>query len=341
MRVKHVMKPSMVAHVWAAQSQDSARVAHGSFYFEGPTIYSWGSHFPIAMFVTNKKGQRAVLWNDRTYSSSTSAHQYEVRQALHGLNLPEFPVPNLCGMAWGDSDTKVLESYLASAAASLKAFDAPRIRPNTRLSHYRAALHDYGRFEAYAKFFGIRRKAPKLPAKVLAKLADVEAKGALQDRAKALQDAAREVRRAADYAAWQAREPERAAERARYEAKRKEEDRVRLEEKDQRRAAWIAGEEVELYGNEFERGEPTLLRVFGDNVETSRGAEVPVDHSKRLWPIIQRIMKSGTPYVRNGHTEHVGHFTVDRIDPTGDMQIGCHSIPFAETAKIAVVLGLV
>ncbi len=48
-----------VIHVWANQSLP--RMRYRNCYFEGPTVYSYGAHFPMATFVTNAKGQRAVL----------------------------------------------------------------------------------------------------------------------------------------------------------------------------------------------------------------------------------------------------------------------------------------
>jgi hypothetical protein len=87
--MRHVMDNDMVAHVWAAQSQDDARNPQRNFYFEGDTIYSYGRHFPIARFVD---GKRAVLFTTRTYSNTTAGHIHTVRRALHGLNLPVFHI---------------------------------------------------------------------------------------------------------------------------------------------------------------------------------------------------------------------------------------------------------
>lgn len=43
-------------------------------YFEGPTIFSYGSHFPIATHVTNARGERAVIFTRETYSVTTQKH---------------------------------------------------------------------------------------------------------------------------------------------------------------------------------------------------------------------------------------------------------------------------
>ena len=52
-RTRYVYPSDMVAHLWANKSQDSARESGGRFYFVGDTIYSYGSHFPIARHVEN------------------------------------------------------------------------------------------------------------------------------------------------------------------------------------------------------------------------------------------------------------------------------------------------
>lgn len=85
--MKHVFTDiSHIAHLWANQLQDSARNS-GNFYFEGKTIFSYGSHFPIARHVTNERGENAVLFTERGYSVTTSKHISVVRQAASHLNL--------------------------------------------------------------------------------------------------------------------------------------------------------------------------------------------------------------------------------------------------------------
>lgn len=67
-----------VAHKWASQSQESARNSSGSIYFDGPTIYSYGSHFPIASFHGG-----LVLFTTASYSTSTSQHVNAARSAVN------------------------------------------------------------------------------------------------------------------------------------------------------------------------------------------------------------------------------------------------------------------
>lgn len=85
--MKHVFTDiSTIAHMWANQLQDSARNS-GNFYYNGNTIYSYGSHFPIAKHIVNDKGEKATLFTERTYSVTTSSHLSVVRQAVRHLNV--------------------------------------------------------------------------------------------------------------------------------------------------------------------------------------------------------------------------------------------------------------
>lgn len=79
--MRYVVDSPMVAHLWAHQSQDSAR--NGSnFYFEGKNIYSYGSHFRCASVETNRQGRKAYLVTTRTYSNTTAKHMGMVRSAI-------------------------------------------------------------------------------------------------------------------------------------------------------------------------------------------------------------------------------------------------------------------
>ena len=59
-RKKHVFDTGEIPHLWAHRTQDEARNCQGNLYFTGDTIYSYGSHFPIARHVTNDSGERAL-----------------------------------------------------------------------------------------------------------------------------------------------------------------------------------------------------------------------------------------------------------------------------------------
>jgi len=58
-------------------------------------------------------------------------------------------------------------------------------------------------------------------------------------------------------------------------------------------------------------------------------------------PIVFAIQEGKRePYQTNGHTIHLGHYTLDRIDADGTVKAGCHIIPFEEVEYIAGQLGV-
>ncbi len=59
---------SEVAHFWANRIQ--SEVHSGNVFFEGDSIYSYGTHFELARRVK----PHVVLFNPESYSSSTSKH---------------------------------------------------------------------------------------------------------------------------------------------------------------------------------------------------------------------------------------------------------------------------
>lgn len=94
-RTKHVFPTDEIAHLWAHKTQDDARNHGGNFYFDGDTIYSYGSHFPIARHVTNDKGEAAILFTNRTWGPTTAKHVGQVRRAIpHGVPVFEVHDPS-------------------------------------------------------------------------------------------------------------------------------------------------------------------------------------------------------------------------------------------------------
>jgi hypothetical protein len=84
-----------------------------------------------------------------------------------------------------------------------------------------------------------------------------------------------------------------------------------------------------------------LLRVNGEQIETSQGARIPLDHAPRIWRFVKAVIARGEAYQRNGHTEHAGEFAIDRIEADGTMKAGCHVIPYAEIERMARTLGYI
>jgi hypothetical protein len=287
------------AHVWAQQNEDTycGRSSDGRMFFEGASIFSYRSSWTIARFVTNKRGQRAVLFNSDTCSISTAKHTHHAHNAVRGLGFPVFELPN----PERDPDKEQTRRYFfdklshainlvthARTNAEWRMRDAERIANNAN---------------ALSAFFGWRwrLKRPEWSPEFIA-----------QAKTRAAKEKAK-----------------RAAETKRKEALRQADIKDRI-------TAWLAGENVSTWGY----AGPVLLRVLGDNIQTSRGATVPVSHAKRAWPLIKACKESATAWRSNGHSLPIGHFNVDRIEADGTLKIGCHVIEYGELERIARTLGV-
>ncbi|MES2113199.1 MAG: hypothetical protein V4577_30895 [Bacteroidota bacterium] len=82
-----------VAHHWANRIGQEAKASN--LFFEQENIYSYGYHFLIAKHVENGRGEKAVLFTQRTYSMSTTAHTNLARQASGHLVKLSVPDPDL------------------------------------------------------------------------------------------------------------------------------------------------------------------------------------------------------------------------------------------------------
>lgn len=141
-----------------------------------------------------------------------------------------------------------------------------------------------------------------------------------------------------------------AAERARERAER---ERIAAMTADERRAAWEAGELDRQHVRDVETISGPLLRavapeidgctVTGGTLETSQGATVPLRHAFRVFQFVAACRaerKGWTPGAWGPRHIRVGHFTLDRIDSTGDFVAGCHSIKWPEVSRLAERLGV-
>ena len=80
--MKKVNTPQTTAHLFATQTQTESRTPNGSLYFNGKSIYSYGSHFCIAKFIDDK----TLLFTERRYSNTTAKHISVVYYATSHIN---------------------------------------------------------------------------------------------------------------------------------------------------------------------------------------------------------------------------------------------------------------
>ncbi len=301
-RQKHVFDTGEIPHLWAHRTQDDARNRQGNLHFNGDTIYSYGSHFPIARHVTNRTGERAVLFTTATYSVTTSGHCSAVRSAIpSGMRVFHVPEVYPDTHTVKDSHEQNLKHYAETTEEHAAKCARSRLSFNKEW-HHKQAQELRMEALAYCKFFGLPnphiKAIPALDSKLLENIRKLEA--------------------------------QRAAEKAEQTKRERAEAIARQQELITK---WRTGH---YSGCLYDV--PVMLRIDGNEVLTSRGVRFPVSHAKRALAFVRKIRVSGEAYVRNGHTIHLGHYAIDRIEPEGTVKAGCHVVSWEEIERIAPVL---
>lgn len=296
MRERHVYDTSEIAHLWVAHNLDgnplteARNSGRSNFYFDGPTIYSYGSHFPCGVFI-ERKGQKAVLLNTDGYSVTTSGHKSMTAGALHNREIPAFHV-TLHDSA--RTDARNLSAWRKDYAAQVgrELLKAKRSRQNQEYN-LQTAAETYREALAFCKFFGLRPIAAQ--DSLLSDAVNAKAIAAKQEKA---------------------------------EAKKRD------AEAQERLVKWLAGDS--MYSPHYKDPQGFCrLRIAGDEVQTTLGATVPLDHARRAYGIISKLKTTGAlPWESNGHTIPVGNYKLERIDADGNLKAGCHSIPWSEVERI-------
>ncbi len=323
MRQRHVYQTQEIAHLWAHQTQQSARNQQNNFYFDGPTIYSYGGHFPIASHVTGTRKRKAVLITTRGYGNTTSGHICKVRgsipagvQKFYVLH-PELGCIHLSYGAMVD-DIKTSQLWLADPPKRTRKLTIAR-----RSWELCSAICDANMF---AEFFGIRKRL-RLPSSL----------ESCRDESKLVF--------AAEVKAIAAREKCR-LERARIEAQEREQERTRV--RIENLPEWIGGAPF-AFNRRYEYALGNLpeayLRIDPSDpatVHTTQGATVPLSDVQNALPVILRgienVIASGQAWHSNGQSIRVGHYTLDRIESDGTVVIGCHRFERVEVQRFAGVV---
>ncbi len=320
-----------VAHIWAQQNQASGRTPTRHCYFDGKTIYSYGSHFPLATFVEHK-GEKIVIRNTDRYSVTTSDHQgavYKATSHFKRISCDTETIRFLVGYEGralkGDKKeifTKSTRKELA-CALSVKAQRAlanaatsasKRRKPYLVQSDIASGLSAYSSAVELLAIYGLKI-SPSVRKMAEALQSDLGA--TLELHKKALAADARKKEKAL-------KEKKAALEKAAVEAK----------------AKWRAGEQLEYKELNALRCVAPILRIKGEAIETSHNVEFPLEHGVKAWPVLKAIIASGKPWHKNGHTIHLGHYQIDKVE-NGNIFAGCHTVPFSEVERIAKELNLV
>lgn len=293
---------AQLAHVWAQNRHASGDGSN--FFFCGPTIYSFGRHFPIARFTdATAGGLPVVLFTiENGWGGYTGRHIGHARNALHGLNVEviECLEPgtrdgrhNSRELSQEDQHAANVEDYGARYLDALKAAALARSRGPQHIE----------RAEQLRQWCALYCEAFAL-----------------------------------DVPAWVTDEapanlPEIRARAAKHAAEEKDRKRAKLAGD---AAEWRAGGRAELpyaYPD-------TLLRLSrnGRHVETSRGASVPVSDARRLWRLVAQCVATATGLTTPPPVA-VGAFELRSISREGCCIVGCHTLDYSESLAFAAAQG--
>lgn len=244
------MSSQEVTHTWAHRRQPLARNSNKSLYFGGDTIFSYGSHFPIARHLNS--GTIAITTSSA--SITTGRHINLVRRAIPGHKKLIF-VSSPC-MTAGTADRDRAESEATQLLESAAKRRSPARRDDDRAS----ALNVAEQFNAYAEAIGSGQRIDT------ARIASADL--------------------AALRMALVRRQEQEAIDRRRLEA----EAGVRLAKQVEswRNFGPVPSQEIRSapVALRYFQGANTEMSA----ITTSRGAEIPEADARRLWPVIRRVM---------------------------------------------------
>ena len=330
--VKLVHENSMVRHLWANQSQETARSGNGNLSFKGPILFSYST--PIAAILTAADGSKVALITSRTFSVTTSG-KHMPRGDWRG---PTFYAPHIpASLSEFNVDyahSHNLQAFKRDYEEALATYAAERATQPDRLNDKRGLVHDRAvRYARYAALFA-------LVADILPFDADIAA----ADEKRAIRDAhlmtpaaiAKRAKAQAERAALAAQKAERdlLAQRERH--------RIARLEAAGHLAAWKEGNLNYIpYEAQTDDNGGAYLRVVDNELQTSQGARVPLAHAIAVFKVVAECKRTGTSWgERDPAILRVGSFKVDRIFENGDFKAGCHRINWSESERIAQTLGL-
>ncbi len=357
--MRQVYNNDMVAHLWANQSQESARSNKCNFHFSGVVLYSYNT--PIANFVTDKHGNRVALVYNGSYSITTSSHQSYARSALGYSDnkvTPYFDVPHI-GVSGGYNQDynnqyhqQNVDDMLSSYSNRIKA--AKRTRDLNEWQKPDSLLNE---IKSYFEHFDVTITLPNLESDWQSVVEHHAAKQTPEKVAKREKERLARVERSRrDYREVRGIYNENLSS---YYSHRDDsiftpEDRAERQAnlsllQADKIAAWRNGT-----GYQLPYLSNVLMRVRGDNVETSRGATFPIEHARKAFPLVKACREHGRTFDRNGHSgeyvtfdihntfsSRLGHFHIDKIDMGGNVTAGCHYVEWCEIEHVARQLDLI
>ena len=308
-RQKNVYKTAEIPHLWFHKTQQSARNHGGNLFFDGDTIYSYGYHFQIARHVTNERGEAAVIFNSASDSSTTAQHKNDVRRAIpNGYPVFSFDAGRRTDLCV-NSCLRIMQREFDTALSNLK---SAKSKPS-KACKYKEFLIARSSLRNLLAFFGQEYEHLR---QVLTQSEEADYRQMCDEHDNKVSTARinRNARREEEFIAWQ--------EQRDADAKLTIAERIE---------AWRNGKHTHLPYNT-----PTMVRINGDTVETSRGATFPLAHAVKGLPLVMAIINGSMEYQRKESDPiiRLGHYSIDSIG-NDVLTAGCHVITYDEVRHFA------
>lgn len=304
--MRRIYPNEMVAHVWAQQSatKTEGRSSNGSFRFTGRRLYSYST--PIANFATGANGDAIPLFSSDGYSPTTAGKH--LSPARRAVNYSGFSVPYL------------LLDYSATAGRS-RTWIPLENQHRANIEHFIKLYHDgVARFERMRDngyhFIDLRASILS-PLQTALKYVDAFGLSrCLVTDAVSLEAAEADTRRIHarfERLAGRSLDPKVAKARQQRCAVKAHKDADRL-------AVWLGGASIVDSLPDHPRGPSfAYMRIKGEEVQTSRGARVPLRAAVALYRFAITVKQPWQGRV------NIGDFTMTSISD-GVVTIGCHRL---------------
>ena len=297
------MKNDELAHIWAHQGKAEAQTSTGNFSFVGRSLYSYRTE--IARIIEGRYVTTTHYYSSTTEGKHKNALKHAVtHRELYYVAETMREVPD----NWGEASQLIYKEKIRSLVGKIDRFkrSVSRIRDQIRAINSEAiALEGF-------------RSENDLNAEDMGDLIHFRSKQNTTDSV--LRDF------------FGVNVAEKIEREILVSAKKKEREDLLLattrEREKENIEAWRKGE---YHGSLYHS--PVMLRVVGEEIETSRGAKIPIFQAVLLW----RALNGNEPRRVIGQT--IGYYTITDLSPE-NIVIGCHTIPMEEIRSMAVTLKL-
>lgn len=298
-RIKTVFNNDQCCHVWASQTQKHGRNSNNSIYFHGTEIFSYGRHYLLAKIYP--EFNNVVLINSDNYSPTTGKHQWSVYSSVK--HLKSFRVPH--------PDNPIESIKIMGDALIERLYDVfSQLKPYITLDGY---------FDEYNQLCeAFNRKDLKL--EIPQDLKDLLNEHLSYREQRNLElDKKRELKRRR---AAIMRERQKRIDKYKIDIEISQDEIKNKFKEKQDIKDWLTGKSIPHIYHDLD-----LIRVKGNKVETTGGAEVPLNQAIQL----MKAIDAGLDVVG----QRVGHFTVDAIELVNNrIEIGCHTIPIGQARQV-------